>query len=136
MSFGFAAPTGRMAARRSSAESDIRAAVVEWVRADTPGARVVHELNVECGETRADVAAIEPERLTLFEIKSKLDTLKRLDKQYRQFQAVSHRAFVVADERWFRRPELVGDDVEAWEPIEELTAGARSCRAVARRPPS
>lgn len=83
----------------SQAERDIRDAVAEHIRGTMPAARIIHELVV--GGCRADLAAVEPERVTLFEIKSSRDTLSRLDRQVRSFRAAAHRVVVVADERWF-----------------------------------
>jgi hypothetical protein len=61
----------------------------------------VHELVV--GECRADLAAIEPERLILFEVKSEKDTLDRLPRQVETFSRLAHAAVVVAHEKWFDR---------------------------------
>lgn len=64
-----------------------------------PEARIIHELVV--GGCRADLAAIQPERVTLVEIKSRKDTLKRLEEQVRQFTRAAHEVVVIADEKWF-----------------------------------
>lgn len=94
-------------ARRSSpAEREIRDALVAYLRWVMPFARIVHELPV--GGNRADVAAIEPERLALFEIKSERDTLKRAEAQMGTFAACSHAAVMVAHIRWFERRESDG----------------------------
>lgn len=88
---------------RSSAETEIRAAVVAWCRRSLPGYRVVHELNTGGAmSARADVAAIGPAHLVLFEIKSERDKLTRLQRQVEAFRAVSHRTVVVAHRRWFQ----------------------------------
>ena len=85
----------------SSAERAIRDGVHDWLRVNVPEARVIHELVV--GGCRADLAAVERERVTLFEIKSSKDTLTRLPEQVRQFARAAHETVVVADERWFDR---------------------------------
>jgi len=92
-----------LAARRraSSAEQQIRDALVAFLHCELPQARVIHELVT--GGCRADVAAVEAERLMLFEIKSEKDTLDRLDTQMKEFAQVGHHAFVVAHEKWFDR---------------------------------
>lgn len=83
----------------STAEREIRDYAANRLREMKPGARIVHELVV--GGCRADLAAIEPERITLVEIKSERDTLKRLPEQVRQFARASHEVIVVAHEKWF-----------------------------------
>ncbi|WEK50365.1 MAG: hypothetical protein P0Y66_22430 [Candidatus Kaistia colombiensis] len=87
--------------RASSSEQEIRDALVDFLHRELPKARVIHELAT--GGCRADVAAVEPERLMLFEIKSAKDTLDRLSAQMKEFQAVGHHAFVVPHEKWFDR---------------------------------
>lgn len=87
---------------RSSAEWDIRNAVVDFIRSNVPNARIVHELNVAGqGSNRADLAAIEPTRITLFEIKSAKDTLNRLAAQQAAFVRCSHEFVVVAHAKHF-----------------------------------
>jgi hypothetical protein len=83
----------------SAAEREIRDAVAAFIRCNMPDARVVHELVV--GQCRADLAAVESERLTLFEIKSSKDKLTRLERQHRMFTRAAHETIVVADRKWF-----------------------------------
>ena len=85
----------------SSSEREIRDYAANRLRQMLPAARIVHELVV--GGCRADLAAIEAERITLVEIKSERDTLKRLPEQVRQFARASHCVVVVAHEKWFDR---------------------------------
>lgn len=85
----------------SPAEREIRVAVVARIRRDLPRARVVHEL--VCGSSRADLAAVEPDRVVLFEIKSERDTLDRLENQMKAFIAASHVTVLVAHDCWFDR---------------------------------
>jgi len=79
----------------------MRDAVAARLRSLLPDARIIHELVV--GNCRADLAAVQPERITLVEIKSAKDTLARLDRQVAEFSVASHRLIVVAAERWFDR---------------------------------
>jgi hypothetical protein len=66
-----------------------------------PRARVIHELNVETGRCRVDLAAIDTDRLVLVEIKSRKDKLDRLKEQCRIFAPACHRlAVCYASERW------------------------------------
>lgn len=85
----------------SAAEEEIRVAVEAHLRVMLPQARIVHEL-VTKHVCRADLAAIEPERITLVEIKSKRDKLTRLEKQVETFHTVGHDVLLVADRKWFR----------------------------------
>lgn len=83
----------------SCAEEAIRSDLEDWLHQHMPAARVIHELVV--GGCRADVAAVERDRITLFEIKSERDTLDRLDEQIRQFSRASHSCVIVAAREWF-----------------------------------
>lgn len=85
----------------SEAERWLRGLAVERVRELMPDARVVHELNVETGSCRVDLAAVAPDRLVMLEIKSRKDKLDRLPEQARIFAPACHRLVVVyASERW------------------------------------
>jgi len=85
----------------SEAERHLRNLAVERLRQLMPDARIVHELNVETGKCRVDLAAVAPDRLVFVEIKSRKDTLDRLPEQCRVFKPTCHRlAVVYASERW------------------------------------
>lgn len=96
----------------SQSERSIRNAVVSRARALWPDARIVHELNVEHGQVRADVAAVTPDQLILFEIKSERDKLHRLSNQLRQFGPVCHHVIVAAHEKWCGGSQLPNGDVD------------------------
>jgi hypothetical protein len=83
----------------SSAEREIRDYAAGRLREMLPDARIIHELVV--GQCRADLAAVQPDRVTLVEIKSERDTLKRLDRQVKHFTRAGHDVIVIAHERWF-----------------------------------
>lgn len=83
----------------SEAEETIRRDVEAWIHENMPKARVIHELPV--GGRRADVAAVEIRRISLFEIKSERDTLGRLIEQEREFAKACHWCVIVAARRWF-----------------------------------
>jgi hypothetical protein len=87
----------------SAAEVAIRTAVVERLRRELPGARIIHELKVGGGTNIADLATVEKDRLLLFEIKSERDVLKRAKKQMECFSKHAHGAILVLHERWFDR---------------------------------
>lgn len=106
--------------RASTSERVIRVAVCERIRALLPEARIVHELPV--WGRRADLAAIEPERITLFEIKSERDNLKRCEDQMEAFGGSSHHAVLVAHEKWFdRTPYNNGAPRLVWPSDEYLS---------------
>jgi hypothetical protein len=65
----------------SIAEERIRAKAEALLRRRFPDARIVHELVLEQGGVRIDIAAIRPGFLAALEIKSERDTLKRLPEQ-------------------------------------------------------
>lgn len=85
----------------SAAEREIRDYAARRLREMIPGARIIHELVV--GGCRADLGAVDAERVTLVEIKSSKDTLSRLERQIRHFERAAHGVIVVADEKWFDR---------------------------------
>lgn len=88
---------------RSSAEWEIREALVAFLRYELPKARIIHEMNVDNGMNRADVTAVLPDRLFIFEIKSERDTLAHLAAQMKAFKACAHQCALVAHEKWFDR---------------------------------
>jgi hypothetical protein len=95
----------------SSAEREIRDAIVQWAHTNEPLARVVHELNVAgTGSNRADLALVFPDILVLVEIKSERDTLKRLRDQFDAFTACSHALVIAAHECHFEGDSLKGCD--------------------------
>lgn len=97
----------------SVAEREIRDAVAAFARQRLAGSRIVHELVV--GGCRADLAAIQRDRITLFEIKSERDTLDRLPEQLKHFGAAGHATVVVAHRIWFdETPYDNGNPRLAW----------------------
>lgn len=108
----------------SADEREIRDAVTAFIRANFTNARIVHELVV--GQCRADMAAVEPERLTLFEIKSRKDKLTRLERQIKTFERASHLTITVAHARWFEDFTYPNSDTRAYRQVGEL-AGIINC---------
>lgn len=105
----------------SAAETEVRDAAVAFFHAETPGARVIHELNV--GGCRADLAVVEPSRLILVEIKSSRDTLGRLARQVKHFTAAAHATIVIADAKWWTT--MPGGDGKTYlNPVAALRDGA------------
>lgn len=96
---------------RSAEEQEIRDAIVAQLRKTFPSGRIIHELNVDGGETRADVACVTTDTLVLCEIKSEKDTLKRLLKQVSSFSQVAHYMAVVAHSKWITNNDRNDDDI-------------------------
>lgn len=65
----------------SDAEEALRALAVADLRRIYPDGRIIHELNLEQGGVRLDLACVTEDRLILGEVKSDLDTLDRLPRQ-------------------------------------------------------
>lgn len=81
----------------SAAEERIRAKVVDALRAQLGTTyRIIHELVVEQGGCRLDVAAVSEDELVVVEIKSEKDVLKRLPDQIRAARKVAQKVWVVA----------------------------------------
>ncbi len=89
---------------RSSAEVEIRDAVVARLRELLPSARIVHEFNVDEGMNRVDVAAIGRDRMVFVEIKSERDKPHRLARQLHAFGPRCHALILTAHEKWFESP--------------------------------
>lgn len=71
---------------RSGAELAMRDAVERWGRAKWPEARVVHELVMDRGTVRADIAFVSPMHIAVVEIKSEHDDTSRLLHQCGMFR--------------------------------------------------
>ena len=81
----------------SPAEERIRAKVVEALRRQLGASyRIIHELVVEQGGCRLDVAAVSEDELVVVEIKSEKDVLKRLAEQVRVSRKVAQKVWVAA----------------------------------------
>ncbi|PWJ81541.1 hypothetical protein C7441_11073 [Pseudaminobacter salicylatoxidans] len=116
---------------RSSAEVEIRDAVVKRFRELWPDARIIHEMNVEHGSSRADVVAVQPDRLWICEIKSKKDKLDRLSGQIADFGPCCHGMIVAAHEKWTKSPGMEtmkhGIIRQIQSPLSLALAGTRRC---------
>ena len=107
----------------SASEREIRDYAAGRLRQMIPGARIIHELVV--GGCRADLAAVTDERVTLVEIKSERDTLKRLPEQVRQFNRAAHEVIVIAHERWWDA-EPYDNGAPRFVPGKELADGVKA----------
>lgn len=92
---------------RSREEIAIREALEVWCRARYSGARLYHELVIQTGIVRADLAAIQPDHLAIFEIKGPHDDTSRLIRQVALFRLAAPELWVVADARHLRDAEVI-----------------------------
>lgn len=83
----------------SEAEERIRAKVEAAFRRNWPDARIIHELVLDQGGVRIDLAAVTPSALYVAEIKSERDVLKRLPSQVEIATAVAQQVWVVVAEK-------------------------------------
>lgn len=93
---------------RSKAELAMRAAVERWGRARWPEARVVHELVMDRGTVRADVAFVAPAHFVAVEIKSEYDDTRRLIHQAGMYRLAVPEVWIVAPHRHADDVELLG----------------------------
>ncbi len=90
-----------MPAYRSSAEAEIRDAVVARIRKQRPGARIIHEINVSTyGPNRIDVLAVDRAEIIAVEIKSAKDKLDRLPAQIAAMRGAAHRVVAAIHEKF------------------------------------
>jgi hypothetical protein len=83
----------------SEAEERIRAKVEAEFRRRWPDARIVHELVLNQGGVRIDLAAITEDALIVAEIKSERDVLKRLAGQVKASLRVAQGVWVVVADK-------------------------------------
>lgn len=90
-----------MPAYRSSAEADIRDAVVARIRERRANARIIHEINVSTyGPNRIDLIAVDHAEIIAVEIKSSKDKLDRLDAQIKAMKACAHHSVAALHEKF------------------------------------
>lgn len=95
-----------MPAYRSSAEAEIRDAVVSRIRQHRPNARIIHEINVSSyGPNRIDLIAVDVAEIVAVEIKSAKDKLDRLPAQIAAMQAVAHHTIFALHEKFLSEYE-------------------------------
>lgn len=89
-----------MPAYRSSAEGEVREAVVARLRELSPNARIIHEINVSTyGPNRIDVLAVTPNDIMAVEVKSSKDKLDRLPAQIASMRRCSNHVFAALHEK-------------------------------------
>lgn len=89
-----------MPAYRSSAEGEIRVAVVERLREIMPGCRIIHEINAASFGNRIDVLAVGEKSLAAVEIKSAKDKLDRLPDQIKAMSLVTPHVYAALHEKF------------------------------------
>jgi hypothetical protein len=90
-----------MPAYRSSAEAEIRDAVVKRIREQRPNARIIHEINVSTyGPNRIDVLAVDTAEIIAVEIKSEKDKLDRLPAQIAAMRGCAHHVIAAIHEKF------------------------------------
>lgn len=85
----------------SEAEERIRAKAEAALREEWPDARIIHELMLQQGGCRIDLAAVTRDRIIAVEIKSERDTLDRLKEQARQAELVADYFTAVVAEKHY-----------------------------------
>lgn len=95
-----------MPAYRSSAEGEIRVAVVERLREMMPGCRIIHEINAASFGNRIDVLAVGEKSLAAVEIKSAKDKLDRLPDQIKAMSLVTPLVYAALHEKFLESGPL------------------------------
>lgn len=91
-----------MPAYRSSAEAEVRDAVVARLRQFRPEARIMHEVNAASFGNRIDVLAVDRAEIIVVEVKSEKDKLDRLPSQIEAMQGVAHHVVLALHEKFFK----------------------------------
>lgn len=94
-----------MPAYRSSAEAEVRDAVVARLRVLRPNARIMHEVNASSYGNRIDVLAVDRAEIIAVEVKSAKDKLDRLRDQIAAMQRCSHHAVAALHEKFLVETE-------------------------------
>jgi hypothetical protein len=92
---------------RSQDELKMREAVETWGRAKWPTARVIHELVMDRGTVRADVAFATEDHLAAVEIKSNQDETHRLLHQAGMFRLAVPELWIASAHRHAKDAELI-----------------------------
>lgn len=92
---------------RSDHELALRGMVERWGRAKWPDARVCHELVMDRGTVRADLAFVSPDHLVAVEIKAPYDQTTRLLQQVGMFRLATPEVWICAAARHHSDADLV-----------------------------
>lgn len=85
----------------------MREAIEAWGRAKWPAARVVHELVMDRGSVRADMAFVSPDHLVAVEIKSEFDDTTRLLQQAGMFRLAVPELWIASPHRHTKDTDLI-----------------------------
>jgi hypothetical protein len=114
----------------SAAEERIRAKAEAAMRRRWPGARIIHELQLEQGGIRIDLAAVTEDTIALAEIKSERDVLKRLPAQISRAMACADEVWIVVAAKHEKAIHDIrmsrGDDYGRAEDARRAISGART----------
>lgn len=104
-----------MPAYRSTAEAEVRDAVVARLRHIRPDARIIHEINVSTyGPTRLDLIAVGADEIIAVEVKSAKDKLDRLPRQIESMKGCAHHVIAALHEKF-----LVEQETNQWSAHSE-----------------
>jgi hypothetical protein len=92
---------------RGPQEAALRDAVDLWGRARWPDARVCHELVMDRGTVRLDVAFVCPATLVTVELKSGFDTMERAIHQVAMATLASHEVWLICAGRYAEDMRLI-----------------------------
>ncbi len=101
-------------------DADIRPALTSWLKASSPTSSSRRACGLLHGDVRVDVAALSPRRFHGFEVKSDVDSVRRLARQVAAYSKVLDRCTLVVGER-LGRAWRGADTVPPWWGI--LLAG-------------
>lgn len=110
----------------SEAEERIRAKAEKVLREVFPTARIIHELVLQQGGVRIDLAAVTPDRLVCVEIKSERDVLTRLPDQVAAMKRVCDTWRVVCADKHIDKVREIAGWVESISETELDTPGYRT----------
>lgn len=113
-----------MPAYRSSAEAEIRDAVVTRIRLQRPSARIIHEINSCLGGNRIDVLAVDREEIIAIEVKSAKDKIDRLPAQVKAMKGVAHYVIAALHEKFLVPARWAEGRVEAPPEAKDATVWA------------
>jgi hypothetical protein len=109
----------------SEAEERIRVKGEAFLRRRYPGARIIHELKINNGVTRIDLAAVTHNRIALAEVKSERDVLDRLDRQISDARRITGAVYALVAEQ--HRAKLDARWGQAGSYDRDLTAALFNC---------
>jgi len=92
---------------RGASEIELRGAIERWGRARWPEARVCHELVMNRGSTRLDIAFVAPAYLAVVELKSGADTMERAIHQVGLARLSAHEVWLICDRRYGQDMRLI-----------------------------